>query len=347
MSDFNFDEPVTAVAKKSIFAKIAGLSAKVKIATAAGLVVLVGGGGAFAYSALNSPDAVVGLALASVFGEAHPSFEVSADVKSASLNGSGSLDVYTADAGSLLSIKASADVSGQAVGATLNVLGSKSGDVYLNLADFDSLGAYLITSGLLPMETVNNARTVLNGAWVKVTKEELDTYGALVGDSNSCISNKLNNPEYTKKVQGEFVTILRNNNFIQVKKELPGVNGDRVFELGINADHLKSFLKAVKASTYYADVSTCVPTLNISDAQIESVNQASIDDALKNETTTLYANSFSHKLDKIEFQLTDGTANQNVKLTFKALGDQSSKVVVPAKSTTLTELLTTLSTPSY
>ncbi len=347
MSDFDFDEPATAAAKKSIFAKIAGLSTKVKIASAAGLVVLLGGGGAFAYSALNTPDAVVGLALASVFGEAHPGFEVSADVKSATTNGSGTIDIYTADTGSLLTLKASAMVNEEQIGATLNVLASKAGDVYLNLADFDSLGAYIITSGLLPMETVNNARTALNGAWVKVTKEELDSYTSLAGDTNSCISTKLNNPEYTKKVQGEFVGILRNNNFIQVKKELPGVNGDRVFELGINAEQLKSFLKAAKASTYYQDFTTCVPTVSITDAQIDSITQEKIDEALKNESTTLYANSFSHKLDKIEFQLTDSSSNQSVKVTFKPLGDQSSKVVVPAKSTTLTELLTTLSTPTY
>ncbi len=347
MSDFNLDEFVTAPAKKSFFAKIAGLSLKVKLATAAGLVVLVGGGSAFAYSALNTPDAVVGLALASVFGDANPSFEVSADVQSNGVKGSGTIDIYSSSTGALLSLKASADVNGQPVGATLNVLGAKSGDVYLNLADFDSLGAYLVTSGLLPMNTVNSARTVLNGAWVKVTKEELDTYTALAGDTNSCISTKLNNLDYTKKVQGELANILRNNNFIQVSKELPGVNGDRVFELGINADHLRSFLTALKASTYYQDVNTCVPTLNITDAQIASVTQAKIDEALKGETTTLYANSFSHKLDKIEFNVTDAATSQSVKVTFKPLGDQSSKVVVPAKSTTLTELLTTLSTPSY
>jgi hypothetical protein len=349
MSDFNFDEPVTAPAKKSILAKLAGLSTKVKIITAASVSLLIGGGGAFAYSALNTPEAIVGLALAGAFSEAHPSLEVDVAIKSPAANGSGSVTLYTSDAGSLAAIKAQADIAGQPVGATLNVLAAKSGDIYANLADFDSLGYYLVTTGLVPEPTVTSARGVLNGTWVQITKAEVDTYTAAATAGQTCISSKLSDTAYAKKVSSEFTSTLRDNNFIVVKKELPQVDGDRVFELGLSADKLRSFATELKKTALYADVTACSPTLNISDSQIQQINQTDIDNAFKQAglSVKLQANGFSHKLTKISIDAADASSTQSLNITLKPLGDQSSKVVVPSKSTTVTELLTALSTPSY
>jgi hypothetical protein len=129
------------------------------------------------------------------------------------------------------------------------------------------------------------------------------------------------------------------------------VNGDRVFVLGIKADQLRAFLTSVKNTTYYQDVHTCLPTLNITDADIARITQANLDNQFANDpvklTTTLFANSFSHNLDKIEFAVYNSDSNEHSLVTFKPLGDQSSKVVIPAKSVSLTELLSTLTGPSY
>ncbi|MEN9714668.1 MAG: hypothetical protein RJA35_135 [Actinomycetota bacterium] len=353
MSDFDLGETTTVAAKKSVFAKIAALSAKTKIATAAGLVVLLGGGGAFAYTTLNTPDAIVGLAIAGAFSGSHPSFEISADINSGGSGGTGTLDVYTADAGSLLSLKAAAKLNGMPIGATLNVVSSKAGDVYANLSDFDSLGAYLVMAGLVPEATVTSARTALTDTWVKVSKAEVEQYSAAAtsGAGSDCITSKLNNPDYTKKVQDELTSAIRNNNFIGVTKELPQVNGDRVFVLGIKADQLRAFLTAVKNTTYYQDVHTCLPMVNISEADIAGITQSKIDNEFNNGpvtlTTTLYANSFSHNLDKIEFAVYNSDSNEHSLVTFKPLGDQSSKVVIPVKSVSVTELLSTLTSPTY
>ena len=354
LSEFNLDELMTAPTKKSIFAKIAGLSAKVKIATAAALVVLVGGGGAFAYSAFNTPEAVVGLALASVFGDAHPSFEISADIQSSQITGTGTLDIFTADAGALLSLKATAKLGGQPLGATVNVISSKAGDVYANLSDFDSLGGYLVTSGLLPMNTVNSARTALLNTWVKISSADLNNFASTTTGSNSndCLSSKLENPTYLTGAQSELGSALRNHNFIAIKKELPQVNGDRVFELGVNAEQLRQFLTAALATNYYRDLQTCAPGLaTISSSDIATITQDKVDrlfdDGTNTLTTTLYANAFSHKLDKIEFIQHNAGTNQTQKVTFRSLGDQSSKVVIPTKSVNWTDLLNTLSGPSY
>ena len=351
MNDFDWDNQTatTPATKTSLFAKIGAISTKAKILVASGLVVLLGGGGAFAYSAYQSQDVVLGMAIASVFTEAHPSFEISLDYTAEGTSGSGSMTLFTADAGSSISVTGSANLNGQPVGATLNMVSSKEGDIYANLSDFDSLGYYLVTSGILPESTVTGARSTLLDTWVKVTKEEVSTYSALVGSGNDCISDKLNNAEYTKKVSSELGRLLRNNNFIAIKEELAQENGDRVFVLGLDAAKMKSFATALRSSSYYAEIQTCVPGTNISDSQIESITQENIDEAWSKAGLAIkvYANNISHKMSKMTIDAADAATNQSLKITMKPLGDQSSKVVIPAKSISSTELLMTLSSGSY
>jgi hypothetical protein len=351
--DENITEQPTKVAASKAFtiSRLKKLSLKVKVAVAAGLVVLVGGGAALAVSALNSPDALVGIAIGSLFGEAHPSFEIGVDVESQGVSGSGTLDVYTADSGALVSLNAVANLGTTPVGATLNLMRAKSGDVYLGLTDFDSLSNYLILSGMVPAATVTKVANVLSSSWVKITKEELKTYGQSLSGStgNSCLTDKLNNADYTKKVQQELVNILRSNNFLKVSKELPQVGADRLFEIGVDAPRLKSFLKAVKASNYYSDLHSCVPSLDISDATIAEITQANLDNAfggtLAKLTTTVYVNASSRKLDKLIVKVAQSTSGQTLTVGLKPLGDQASKVVIPEKSISSTELILAISTP--
>ena len=152
------------------------------------------------------------MAIASVFTEAHPSLEVSLDYQAEAASGSGSMTLMTADAGTSISLQGSANLNGQPVGATLNLLSSKAGDIYANLSDFDSLGYYLVTSGILPESTVTSARSTLTDTWVKVTKEEVGTYTALAGSDTGC--SQVNDVEYTTKASSEFTGLLRSNNFI-------------------------------------------------------------------------------------------------------------------------------------
>lgn len=338
-------------AKESIVSKISKMSTKFKVGLAAGLALLIGGGAALASSAMNTPDAIVGMAIGSLFSEAHPSLEIGVNLDSQVVSGSGTLDVYTSDTGSLVSLTAEANVLSSPVGATLNLMSSKSGDVYLGLSNFDSLSNYLIQSGLVPAPLVINVANVLSSSWVKITKDELKTYSeSLTGSAgNSCITDKLNNADYTKKVQQELVNILRNNNFLKVSKELPKDGADRVFEIGLDAGHLKGFLSAVKASTYYSDLHKCVPSIEISDATIAQITQANLNKAFSGSTTklttTVYVDSSSRKLDKLIIKVLESTSGQTITLGIKPLGDQSRKVVIPKNAISSTELIMAISAP--
>lgn len=345
MNDFDFEtsDATAKPAKKSLFAKLGAISTKAKILAASGLVVVLGGGGAFAYSVYQSPDVVVGMAIASVFTEAHPSLEVSLDYQAEAASGSGSMTLMTADAGTSISLQGSANLNGQPVGATLNLLSSKAGDIYANLSDFDSLGYYLVTSGILPESTVTSARSTLTDTWVKVTKEEVGTYTALAGSDTGC--SQVNDVEYTKKASSEFTGLLRNNNFIAIKKEHAQENGDRVFEIGLDAAKLQGFITAFRASAYFNDLLACVPTASTTLDQFANIKQSDLDSAWEQSGLAIkvYANGVSHKMSKMTMTVADKATNQSLNITMKPLGDQSSKVVVPAKSISSTELLMALS----
>lgn len=332
--------------KKSLFAKIAALSAKTKIITAAGLVAVIGGGSAFAYSITQTPENFVGLALASAFTDKNPSYDINADIKAGPITGSGTLDIATGDLGALLTLKASVDVYNQPSGATLNLLSSKEGDLYASLSDFDSLANFLAATGYIPQSSVTAISAALKDNWIKVSKAELATYTG----GNDCLSTKLNNPEYVKTATAELSGAMRNNLFIVPTKELAGSNGDRVFELGINAEKLKGYLTAIKASKYFADIKSCVPSFDIADASIAKINQSDVDglfeDANHKMTVTLAANSFSHHLSSIVINYEDKSTNAASVVTIKTTGDQSAKVVIPSKTVTVQELMGLLYSPA-
>ena len=317
--------------------KISALSKKTKIAVSAGLTVLIAGGGV-AYAALQTPEAVVGQAFASLFTQSNPSFLVSGDLKSAGVSGSANIELDTASDASLMRISANADISGMLVGATLNVVSAKSGDAYLNLSEFETLANFISQTGLIPATVVSGAKSALDGTWVKVTKEELSAYSG----GNTCISEKLNNAEYTKKFGEELGGILRSNFFVVPKKELASVGSDRVFELGLDAAKLRSFYKGIQASDYYGDLATCVPSLNVSDVDEDSITQSQIDETLKTVKITLYANSFSHSLSKMNLDASDAQNSQKLTVSLKPNGDQSAKVKIPAESVSSNELLVSL-----
>ena len=328
----------TVAPKASLLAKLKNVSKKTKIIIAAGVALLLGGGSAFAYSALQSPEAVVGLALASAFTGAHPSGNLDVNAAGAALNGDASMDIYTADSGSGLKLTVTATLAGQPVGATLSAVTAKNGDVYINLANFDSLGKYLVSSATLDAASEAFYARTINGIWFKITKSEISQF---TGGSD-CISKKLDNPAYTTQLGSEMQGALRSNLFIVPTKELPGVNGDRVFRLGISVEKLKGFVKAVTKTQYYRDIQSCLPGFNFDTTQIDSITQTQMDDSLRQSgiAVTLYAKGgWSPSMDKLVIT-SDIGGTEKLTATYTPGGDQSKRFVIPKKSESITQLIT-------
>ena len=315
---------------------LAALSLKTKL-IAGGAALVVAGGGVTGYVIYQSPDVVVGQAFGSLLSGENPSFLFDASLKSDYLSGEASLEIDTAKTGSLASMTASADYMNQNLGATLKVLSDKSGDAYVQLSDFDLLASFVVDLGYLPEDSVASVSSLLKENWIKVSKAEISN----LAGTNTCFTDKLNDTSYTTKAGKEFGDLARANFFIVSTKELEQVGSDRVFDIWVDAEKLKGFLKAFKSTALYKDIQTCNPGFELSDLQINDINQEGIDNARDSVSVTLYADGMSHKMSELVLA-SKGTPSFDLKVSLKPNGDQSSKVKVPAKSISTTELMTAL-----
>lgn len=327
----------TKAKKPSLLAKIKGLSKKAKIITASAIVVVLGAGGASAYALYNSPEAVLGQAIGSLFGEKNPSYDLNLDVNTGTISGNALIKIATGDGNTQVDSTVTANFLGNNLGANLKVVADKDGNIYAKLSDFNSLTDFLVNAGQLPPSIATSLQQVLDANWIEVTKSEID---ALTNNS-TCIQDKYSDEAYAKAASKQVTDLLRSNFFVVVKKELPQENGNRVFEIGLSAEKIQAFLKGLKDTDFYGDLQSCYPTLEITNSQINDITQESLDGTGDiTPVYTVYADAFSHKLTKFTVVVED-TSN-SVKLTFTPTGDQSSTVKVPEESISFTELSTLL-----
>lgn len=329
----------TQPAKTSLLAKLKGLSKKAKIITASAVVVLLGVGGGTAYALYNSPEAVLGQAIGSLFGEKNPSYELDLDLNTGTISGNANIVIATGDGNALVDSTVTANFLGNNLGANLKVVTDKDGNLFVKLSDFTTLADFLVNAGQLPGSVATTLQQVLDANWIQVTSSEID---ALTNDS-TCIQDQLSDEAYAKAAGKQVTDLLRSNFFVVIKKELPQEDGNRVFEIGLSAEKLRNFLKGLKDTDFYGDLQSCYPSLEITNGQINDITQESLDGvvALDNAPVyTVYADAFSHKMTKFTIVVED--TNNSLELTFTPTGDKSSTVEVPQDSISFTELSTLL-----
>lgn len=331
--------PGEAKAKRgSLIKRFKSAPKRTKLIVAGVTGFLLISGGVSAYAVYQSPDVVIAQAFVSLVTQDKPSYELDANLSSPSLDGTLKLSAYSSDKGTALELNVNATVAGQDVGATLNAVTDKKGDFYLNLANFSTLANLLEQSGYLPSESIQALSTLLTDTWVKVSAADLESASSGLGSAGTCL-----NESATKQITADLQSNLRNNFFVKVKQELPQEDGNRVFALTLDAAKIKNFVSSFRASKGYLALVKCQPTLKIEDASIKSISQKEIDKGIADSGTTvkLYASSLDHKFVKLSADIMDKQSGQSLNLTFKNIGSQPEKVVIPAQSISFTEFLTT------
>ncbi|MEI8231792.1 MAG: hypothetical protein WCG32_04430 [Actinomycetes bacterium] len=322
--------------KTSLIKKFKNAPKRTKLIVAGVTGALLISGGAGAYAVYQAPDTVVAQAIVSLVTTQNPSYELDLTGTSSGLDGSIQLLTYSSDKGTALELNIKAKVVGQDAGATLNVVSDKGGDFYLNLANFSTLASILEQLGYLPSATIQSLSAALTDTWVKVSATDLTQATSALGNTGSCLSESASK-QISEDVQGN----LRSNFFVKVKEELAQEDGNRVFLLTLDAGKLKSFFKSFRTSKGFDELAKCQPGLSITDAMLESITQDVIDKAIASSGTTvkLYATAFDHKFVKLSVDVR--SAGSTVNLSLKANGSHPEKVVIPSKSVTFSEFLTT------
>lgn len=324
--------------KSSLIKKFKAAPKRTKLIIAGVTGALLISGGAGAYAVYQSPDTVVAQAVVSLVTAQNPSYELDLTGAASGLDGTIQLFTYESDKGTALELNIKAKVGGQDAGATLNAVSDKNGDYYLNLANFSTLASILEQTGYLPSSTIQSLSAALTDTWVKVSATDLSQATSALGNTGSCLSESA-----TKQISEDIQGNLRSNFFVKVKEELAQEDGNRVFSLTLDAGKLKNFLNSFKTSKGFAELAKCQPGLAITDATLNSITQEVIDQAVASSGTTvkLYATAFDHKFVKLSVDIRSEGSGQNLNLTLKANGSHPEKVVIPSKSVTFTEFVTT------
>ena len=220
-------------------------------------LLLVGGGGAWAYSAYQSPTTVIGMAIGSLFGQKNPSYDIKVTTSGNGVQGfKGSLNMQVAsgDVGTDLKARLALDLAGQNIGATLEALSTKSGDAYLSLSKFDTLISLVQGLGILP-STANLSS--LDGKWIKVSKAEV---GQLTGSANSsitCLQDKFEDSAHVSAVSSEMIDLAKAHEFMVVSKELGTKDGEVGYEMTFDVAQLKAFFTGALETKAFADYAEC------------------------------------------------------------------------------------------
>ncbi|NCA08126.1 MAG: hypothetical protein EBS85_05310 [Micrococcales bacterium] len=310
------DEITSAAEKTSLLKKFKKSSKRTKLIVAGVTSVVLVSGGVSAYAVYQSPDTVIAQAIVSLVTTSNPSFEMDFSGNTSGVDAT--LQMFTA-------------------GATLNVVADKTGDIYLNLANFSTLASALEQTGLAPNSMIQAYSSALTDKWVKVSETDLNQATASLGQTSSCL-----NKEAIAQVATDLQNSLRNNFFVKAKEELPQEDGNRVFPLTLDAGKVKGFATSFRDSKGFAELAKCQPGLALSDASINSITQQAIDEAITKSGSSfkLYANAVSHNFAKLSIDI--NTGGQKINFTLKANGSHPEKVVIPSESETFTEFLTAM-----
>lgn len=324
--------------KTSLIKRFKNAPKRTKLIAAGVTGVVLISGGVSAYAVYQSPETVIAQAIVSLATTSNPSYELDVSGMASGLDGTLQLFTYQSDKGTALELNVKAKVAGQVAGATLNAISDKSGDFYLNLANFSTLATLLEQSGYLPSATIQALSAALTDTWIKVSAADLGQATSPIGNTGSCLSQSA-----SKQIAKDIQSNLRSNFFVKVKKELAQEDGNRVFLLTLDAVKLRSFASSFRTSKGFAELVKCQPTLSINDAVLNGVSQQLIDEAIAKSglTVKLYATSFDHKFVKLSADIKDSLSGQTMNLTLRANGSHPEKVVIPSKSVTFTEFLTT------
>ena len=308
------------------------------------VVLLLGGGGAWAYNAYQSPTTVIGMAIGSLFGQKNAAYDVT--VKTVGngvqgLKGSLNMAISSGDVGSDLKALLSIDLGGQNIGATVEAVSAKSGDAYLSLSKFDTLLTLVKALGVLPATADLSS---IEGKWIKVSKAEIDQLTGSTGGAATCLQDKFKDSAHAAAVSSELIDLAKAHEFMVVSKELGTKDGKVGFEMAFDVPQLKAFLTGALGTKAFADYTECtgvassLPSKAEMEKSINSISASDIENAMKNLRISLWADQFSHKLSKLS--VVDTQPSTSFEMDLEPVAERT--VEIPADSMSLAELQNTL-----
>lgn len=177
----------------------------------------------------------------------------------------------------------------------------------------------------------------IDGKWLKISPDDTAT-----GTPESqCLLKTVQSLQTNKEWTNEIQKIYNDNSFLIVKKEVAAKNGARGFQLDIDSPEVEKkanqFGEAFKKTNFGKALIKCDPEV-FDSAEESSVEQEKDKDSATG-SLTVWVDSFSHKLTRIEIKDVDADGKQQLSISLDFMLGEADKVEIPTDSRDIKEVL--------
>lgn len=272
-------------------------------AVIAGSVLLLAGGGFGAYAMVRTnPENAMNGAIANFFlqDSIQSKTKISLDYSTSS----GSMDMnfreVTVDLNSSLDpyVDINASMLMSVNGVETKLAGSAyladNGDLYFRVTDITDAVQSLFGAGA--PESFMNKIADLENKWVKVSASDLKEQDPGSADEYQCLIDVYKGLKDDKQAMNDTKKIYENNPFIVYKGDAKKQDGLVGYDIAIDADKSKTFMKEIQDTKLFKDLRAC------DGEAVADVDKYEATGILDNDDTkiTLWANAWSHELKRLE-----------------------------------------------
>lgn len=305
-------------------------------------LLLIGGGGAWAYNVYQAPTTVIGMAIGSLFGQQNPAYDLKLAVSSSGIKGDITLGVSTGDEGADLNALLNLNYAGQKASANVEAITAKSGDAYLQISKYESLLALFLNGAGLNASSYSSVLNAISGKWIKLSKSDIESVTGSTGTAASCIQDKYKDAVHAEAVKTEMINLAKSHVFMVVDKDLGTSNGSVGYDMAFDVPQLKAFLIGFLDTKAFADYEECSGSSaaafpkEVAVQGINSVTEEQVKTAMATTKISIWADQWSHKLSKLS--IVTNQSGLDLELDLLPAGDRSSLVQIPTDSISVTDL---------
>jgi hypothetical protein len=301
------------------------------ITIVAAVLVLFGGGVAFAYNFwYQKPEKVISDGLLNAIQAKSVTYKASANVKQSTSTFNVTLSGAAKDSASSADATVDITTSGKTYTLKGNAVISSKGDIYIKVANIDALlkdiSAQLPPSAKAVLDTFVKK---INDQWIVITNEKIKTFSEEYAKVQKCSQEAYQKLQSDKSYSSEVIDLYKAHPFMKINKQLGSKDGSLGYEVADNATEDKAFSTGLKDTKVFKMMHDCDSNFTI-DTE---------DSTASNSTTTaeIWVSRWTHEITKITAKGTeDGT--QTI-LSFEPIFNKDVKIATPEKAESVDALM--------
>ena len=317
----------------------------------AGVLVLLGGGGALAYNVwYQNPDKVVhdaiinamkaktvqGVGTVVASGD-NWNLTVALDGKSDSNAGEG-----------VMNAKATVDIGSEAAKMSLTLDGSamyKDETVYVKFDGirkiFDTFAAQLPTTDQQSIRQVTAIIDKIDARWISIKASDYEDISKEVSDQQTCVSEAMKRLSQDDAAIREMTDLYKSSQFIEVAED--GTLGSRDGSLGyrvvVNQENAAAFAEGMGETTYGKALKDCDDTINFKDIAT-SMRDAKPSESDIKPTVELWVSRFGHEVTEFSVRAEDrDNTNNKLEVVFNPEFNTDISIEAPEDAISLKDLM--------